>query len=253
MQWLFLFTRRSSLLMIIALLVVFFVTAGLGNWQGRRAQEKRTLAELRDNTLAGAGIEIRAAPLEPQSIDGLKGRVSGRFVPSGTIYLDNRTHKGQAGFYVLTPLLPEAGGPALLILRGWIARDLQDRSRLPAVETSDKVVSIDGLLVARLPQSLQLDAASPPKQSEKLWQYFDLERYAAWFGQPIHPYVMRQFSVSDDRLVREWIHPADAVDKHRAYALQWYSMAAGIALFGLVAAFRVVKGNSTKNRLKEIV
>ncbi len=253
MRWRLLFSDRFSLLTIVAILGLLLATASLGNWQIRRAHEKQLLGEFRDQALAGAGIDITARVLDPQIVDGQKGRVSGRFVPAGTIFLDNRTFKGTAGFYVLTPLAPEAGGPSLLILRGWVARDAQDRTRLPTFETPTGLVSVDGLFNARLPQSLQLNQPGTPSPSEKIWQYFDLDVYSRWFGGPVHPYVLRQMSAMDDRLIREWIHPADAVDKHRAYALQWYSMTAGIAFFGLFAAFRVIKSRSTKSRSKEIV
>ncbi len=253
MRWLVLFSRRTVLLVTVLLTSLGLTTLALGNWQMRRAEEKRTLAEGREKALAGAGVDIRAEPLSPTAVDGMKGRVSGRFEPSGTIFLDNRTYKGQAGFHVLTPLTPLAGGPPLLILRGWVARDANDRARLPVVDTLQDVVSLDGLLVARLPQSLQLGQPAQPKKTEKIWQYFELDGYAQWLGRPIHPYVLRQMSSTNDRLIREWMHPADAVDKHQAYALQWYSMTAGIVLFGLFAAFRVVKDSSTKSRFKEIV
>ena len=246
MRWRLLFSDRTSVLTILAILGLLLGSASLGNWQIRRAQEKQSLAEFRDKALAGAGIDITSRTLDPKIVDGQKGRVSGRFIPAGTIFLDNRTFKGQAGFYVLTPLIPEAGGPPLLILRGWVARDLQDRTRLPVLETTAGVVRVDGLLNARLPQSLQLGQPGLPNPSDRIWQYFDLDLYSRWFGRPVHPYVLRQMSATDDRLIREWIHPADAVDKHRAYALQWYSMTAGIAFFGMFAAFRVVKSRTTK-------
>jgi surfeit locus 1 family protein len=247
------FSRRSVLLAAVGLLILAAITLALGNWQVRRAQEKRTLAELREKALASAALELSSQTLSPQRIDGLKARVTGRFEPSGTIFLDNRTFKGQAGFHVLTPLLPEAGGPPLLILRGWVARNVNDSAQFPVVDTPQGPVTVEGLIVARLPQALQLGEPGRPKPGEKIWQYFDLERYSEWLGQSIHPYVLRQISASNDRLIREWMHPADAVDKHRAYALQWYSMTAGIVLFGLFAAFRVVKDSSTKSRVKETV
>jgi surfeit locus 1 family protein len=45
------------------------------------------------------------------------------------VYLDNRQMNARQGFFVVTPL-QLATGDAVLVQRGWMPRDLTDRSRL---------------------------------------------------------------------------------------------------------------------------
>jgi surfeit locus 1 family protein len=42
---------------------------------------------------------------------------------------------GQPGFYVLTPLQLEGSDGVVLVQRGWVPRNFQDRSLLPPVQT----------------------------------------------------------------------------------------------------------------------
>ncbi|HET7525200.1 MAG TPA: SURF1 family cytochrome oxidase biogenesis protein [Burkholderiaceae bacterium] len=53
--------------------------------------------------------------------------VEGRWLPQQTLYLDNRTEHGVAGFVVVTPLLL-GPGDAVLVQRGWAPRDRAART-----------------------------------------------------------------------------------------------------------------------------
>jgi len=77
----------------------------LGNWQTRRAEEKRAAA----------------ARLESVSL-------TGTFLPKYTVLLDNKLHAGKAGYQVVTPL--QADGGAVLVNRGWVEAP-KTRERLP--------------------------------------------------------------------------------------------------------------------------
>jgi cytochrome oxidase assembly protein ShyY1 len=69
----------------------------LGNWQSRRAEEKRAL---------GARLE--------------QVSVHGEFVAGRSVLLDNKTRRGRVGYEVVTPL---NGGPADGLLREWLRPD----------------------------------------------------------------------------------------------------------------------------------
>jgi surfeit locus 1 family protein len=250
-RWLSLFARRSTLIPTIALFALVAATLALGNWQLRRADEKAQLARARDRALEQGTLDLPLSPTHSPELEGRLARVRGRYDPESSIFLDNRTHLGQAGFHVITALVPEAGGPRVLVLRGWIGRDPADRNRRPELLTPTGLVSIEGLVVTKLAQSLQLSEPMQPNSKQWQWQYFDLQMYAKWLAQPVEPFILRQMSPIDDRLIREWTHPADGVDKHRAYALQWYSMAAALTIFGAFAAFRISQNGALSLRAKE--
>jgi len=64
----------------------------------------------------------------------------------------------------------------------------------------------------------------PPE--EKVWPNLVLERYAKWSGLDLLPVVLQQTNDTGDRLVRDWPRPDFGIEKHKAYALQWYALAA---------------------------
>lgn len=250
-RWLSLFARRSIFIPTIALFALVAITLALGNWQLRRADEKVQLARARERALALGTIDLSLPRPSLTEVEGRTALTRGRFDSESTVFLDNRTHLGQAGFHVITALIPEAGGPRVPILRGWIGRDSADRNRRPDLITPTGLVGIEGLVVNKLAQSLQLSEPMQPKSDQWQWQYFDLQTYSKWLAQPVEPFVLRQLSPIDDRLIREWTHPADGVDKHRAYALQWYSMAGALTIFGAFAAVRVSRNGTLSFRAKE--
>jgi cytochrome oxidase assembly protein ShyY1 len=174
--------------------------------------------------------------------------VQGYLLEEQSIFLDNRTRQGVAGFHVLTPmrLLPAAPddprGQHVLILRGWIARDVADRTRLPALRTPAGVVRIEGLGMTELAQPLLLGGeAGPGPQGSRIWQRMTLPAYAAWAKLPLQPVLIRQLSELDDGLQRDWVQPGGGADKHRAYALQWFAMAGVTALLWVVLGLRAAR------------
>jgi surfeit locus 1 family protein len=237
---------RSSVIPTLAAVAVVALTVSLGNWQLRRADEKAQLQLQRDQALARAPQPIGTGLLDAAATDGQRVSVSGRFDEPHTVFLDNRTRQGVAGFHVLTPMRIEADPPAgdtvryVLVLRGWIARDIAERTRLPPLRTPTGLQRIEGLAIVDLPQPIVLGASAPEgsaadpsaasssgkEASARIWQHLSMPDYARWSGLPMQPVLVRQTVELDDGLARDWVQPAAGVDRHRGYAVQWYAMAA---------------------------
>ena len=215
------------------------LTASLGGWQLRRAEEKTALQAQTDRAATAAPIALGGVLLEADAIAGRAVSVRGRFVPAGTVFIDNRTHQGVAGFHVLTPVKIPESALHVLVLRGWVARDVRDRNRLPAVPTPAGDVDITGLAERSLARTMELQAPAPPGSEDRLWQNFDPAVYRRWSGLTLQPLVLRQSPTSaiDDGLVREWRTAGGDVDKHRAYALQWFAMSAAAAAVTLYLVY----------------
>lgn len=175
----------------------------LGNWQSGRAEDKRT----------AAAAEKRVA-------------LRGTLVARHTLFLDNKIHRGRAGYHVVQPLRLVDGGH-VLVNRGWVAAG-PSRDRLPEVKTPAGEVAIEGVRLARFPRAM----SAGPRPEGRVWQNLEFDEFAAWSGLPLEPYGLEQHSALEDGLEREWPRADAAVDKHRSYALQWYSLAAlSVALF----------------------
>jgi len=71
-----------------------------------------------------------------------------------------------------------------------------------------------------------------------VWQNITLERFSAWSGLALEPYVIEQTSELDDGLVREWPRVDAGIEKHGSYALQWYSLAGLSIVLFLVLNFK---------------
>ena len=217
----------------LAALVVVAVTFSLGNWQVRRADEKRALQAQRDAAERDAPIDLSAAGNDAAALDGRRVRVRGHFVSEFDVFVDNRTHQGVAGFHVLSPLRVAGSNSYVLVLRGWIASDPRERSRVPQVPAPDAEVRVEGIAQRELARTLELGRTPEPAPGDHLWLNVDLDRYRRWSGLAVQLPIVRELTPPqtsqgdfDDGLVRAWPHPGGDVQKHVAYAFQWYSMAA---------------------------
>jgi cytochrome oxidase assembly protein ShyY1 len=114
-------------LALFALLVVIVVTfAELGLWQLHVAQDKgrqQTVQAAADRPVAFVGTVLR--PHTPFPSDGSGRRVvaTGRYDAGGQFLVAPRRLAGTTGYWVVTPLVVEATGATLPVVRGF-ARDL---------------------------------------------------------------------------------------------------------------------------------
>ena len=190
----------------------------LGNWQSRRADEKRA---------AGAAVERAAA----------RGVFDARFV----VLLDNKLLRGRSGYHVVQPLRLAGDGTSrhVLVNRGWIAAG-SARDLLPAVRTPAAEVSIEGVRLPRFPQAF--DPGDVPPRSRPgtpvIWQNVTVEAFRAWSGLALEPTVIEQHSMLDDGLVREWAKPGSGAEVHDSYALQWYSFAVATVVLLVALGWR---------------
>jgi surfeit locus 1 family protein len=223
------FRPRGWAFAAAAIACVAFVS--LGNWQSRRAAEKRELALALDRAMRAAPIELPAA-----ATDVIHRRVAARgiFIPERTVLLDNKLRRGRPGYEVVTPLRLARSPSHVLVNRGWIAAPAS-RAELPQVRTPGGEIRIDGIALERIPHALE-----PMASSGAVRQNVEIPAYAAETGLPLLPLVMEQHSDTGDGLLREWPRPDLGVEKHESYALQWYSFAVLAVILWLVLSFRRV-------------
>jgi surfeit locus 1 family protein len=225
-KWAFALALTASVVMI-----------SLGNWQARRAQEKRDLAA----RVERAGLELPMAvpggALPPETLALRRLLAKGEFLPQFTVLLDNKVYRGRPGYYVVTPLRVAGTSMHVLVNRGWIAAG-QRREDLPEVATPAGEVLVEGLGQARAPRVL---AAGEIPPAGKVWQNLTFEHYAKWSGLALQPVFLEQHSSLPDGLVRDWPRADFGVDKHTGYATQWYLFATVAILIFIVLSFERVR------------
>ncbi len=222
---------------LIATALVVATGISLGNWQTRRAEEKLAIEQaiVERSKLA----PIAAASLKPgqQPEEFRRVNAEGEFLADWPLYLENRPHGAQSGFYLLMPLRIADSGDIVLVARGWFPRDPADRTRIPDVAVPKGRQHIEGGVRSHATRVMQLGEASAVKPGALL-QNIDPAAFAAASGLHVHAFIIEQRNDTHDGLVRDWPAPSAGVDKHRGYAFQWYALAAVAFLFYLITGIR---------------
>lgn len=221
---------RHFVWVTLALCAGVVLTVRLGFWQLSRAQEKQDRHQAIALEQAKPELDTDVLLAQPSYFGSLHRRVNltGRWMPQHTVYLDNRAMNGRAGFWVITPLVLNAN-TRVLVQRGWVPRHQLERTALPPIDTPAGEVHVQGRLSPPPSELLQLGAADAPDHpasgSSRIRQNIDLAQYAAETGAPLVATVLQTGEPSDG-LLRDWPEISAGVEKHHAYALQWFALAA---------------------------
>ena len=231
---------RRRFVILAAALLTMAVTARLGWWQLDRAAQKESLQAAMSSQAAAPALLPDALPSTEAQAELQRYRritLKGTWLPQHTIYLDNRQMQGRPGFFVLTPLrLPR--GDAVLVQRGWLPRDMAERTRIAPYTTPEGEVEVQGRIApwpSRL-ASLGAEAAGPIRQN------LDFADYAAATQLALRPLAVTELAQpgnAGDGLLRDWPLPAIDVAKHYGYAAQWFAFCALTA--GLYVWFQLVR------------
>jgi surfeit locus 1 family protein len=229
-------SRSRFWLVTIAAVLGIAATLALGGWQLSRAAQKEAL---------------QAAIAERKSLTALDGStlaaiknvaeemwrpvvLQGTWLPQHIVFLDNRQMQAKPGFYVLTPL-QLGDGSIVVVQRGWVQRNFQQRDRLPAVATPAGNVTVRGRIA---PPPSKLYAFQGPEVGA-IRQNLDLGEFGAQTRLPLRKDMsVQETGGSSDGLVRDWPEAGSGVEKHYGYAFQWFALATLISI--LYAWFQFV-------------
>lgn len=235
-------------LITIAAVAAMVITASLGRWQLSRAAEKEAVQAVLDARGRMPPIDGRALlaanPGPSPEASSLVHRavvLEGRWLPQHTVYLDNRQMHGRPGFFVLTPLqLEGSGGGVVLVQRGWAARNFQDRTHLPEVQTSgDTVVRVEGRVAPAPSRLYDFQGGDNAQGSSRIRQNLDLAAFRIETGLALANLTVLQTGEAGEGLQRDWPVVGAGVDKHYGYAFQWFGLCGLIAL--LYVWFQIVR------------
>jgi surfeit locus 1 family protein len=211
-------------LVTLATAITMAVTASLGLWQLGRANQKLALqARMDERIQLPAWREtdlLRAA--DPGEAVYRPVQLRGTWVPQASVFLDNRQMKGRPGFFLVTPLRLDGSDQAVLVQRGWVPRDFNDRRRLPTIVTPAGLVEIAGRLAPPPGQLLQLGGAG----EGPIRQNIDLPSFAQETGLSLLNVSVLQTAGDEDGLQREWPQVTLGVEKNHGYAFQWFGLCA---------------------------
>ena len=306
--------RLSSLLALVVLAIVAGTCISLGFWQLDRAAQRDALHEMIERGRSQAPIALNASTPASQLLPWRAATIQGRWSHEHTVLLQNRNLDGRPGYWVATPLQltptpipsnrldavaagsaesatiahseaqeflsrgPGAHAPAVLVLRGWLPRDMQAVEQAPEIPHEEGLLQINGELHSHVPRifelwewaggaSSKLPASLPqPDGTVAQIQNLNLDAYEQATGLNLLPIVLAQTSESlvlaadarndtgqssQAKLIREWPGPALDSDQNRGYALQWFSFS-GIALIAALFVLRsLLRRDPKKQRSKD--
>ncbi|KIF70475.1 membrane protein [Streptomyces sp. AcH 505] len=238
----FLLSRQWVTLTLLAL-VLIPVMIKLGFWQLHRHESK-----VAQNTLIADNLQAKPLPVQdltspghtvPEADYWRRVTATGTYDPAHEVVVRRRTsNDGEVGYHVLIPLVLR-DGRAVIVNRGWIPSN-GDQRAFPKIPATPKgVVTVTGLL-----QGDETTAASgikdvsglPPrqvmlinsKQQERLTGLRVLGGYIAQTAPVPHGGSPEQ------------IHDPDhsSIGPHMAYAVQWWLFVAGVPVGWVVLVRR---------------
>lgn len=218
--------RRPSWFAWLLLLAGLGLFVSAGTWQWQRGAYKDALYADFDSAFQREPLPLAAALAATELPRYQPVLIEGSWVPGREVLLDNRTHRGVPGVWVYSLFQPD-GLPAIYVQRGWLP--WRDRRTPPAVPAANQN-RLQGLLAPPPAAGLKL-GADPSTAWPWVVTAVDLEAAERALGTPLLDSVLLPAG-EEPGFVREFRPQTLSPDKHRGYAVQWFSFAvAAIVLF----------------------
>ncbi len=227
-----------------AALIAIFIRAGC--WQLDRETSKRVLIErtaqvLKQRQRQSLPSQIDALEKANEKTDALMPEwvsISGMFLPD-QLLLDSQRRGQQVGVQVYQRFQPEGSNQTIFIELGWLAMT-PDRT-LPRAVPLNGAHRFEGLWLAPPSAGFAIgDALQPQSDGQLLALRFDRQALAQRFPNTVTDAVVRpdpawqQGYARDLNVLPNTLSP----DKHRAYAVQWFGLAAALAVITIYMSLR---------------
>jgi surfeit locus 1 family protein len=220
-RWSFLLQPRwiAGHVIVIVLTLTF---AALGFWQLDRNDEKHDLDDAAKAAYAAPAPDLPPAGAEPSS--GTRVQATGAYDGDAEVLLRNRVRDGEGGYDVLTALVLD-DGTAIVVDRGWVARNRVDNARDDLAPPTG-TVTVRGPLAA--PRSLTADDTVDERDGRLTLPRVDLDRIEAETGLELRDvYLVAQYQdpAPADGTPSLPTPPPSSDVNHLQYALQWFAFA----------------------------
>jgi len=225
------FDFRPGLWPTLVTLALLPGLVALGLWQLERADWKQGLIDAYENGIQRGPVELewlldsgKLAAYRPVG-------VRGQYDLAHQLLLDNRTYQGHAGYHVLTPLWLPDGESMVLVNRGWVPTGL-DRAVLPELPGPAGPVILEAITSRPPEKRFRLgDAEEGHAGWPKVLQQLDMAELEQLLETRLVPVILLLDASDEHGFVREWQPVYDVTpDKHRAYAMQWFTLAVVLLL-----------------------
>ncbi len=237
------FSFQPSLVLSLVAGCLLALLLSLGNWQLKRADEKRTIMQDYEQRVEQPESELPFPLSDVEQWRYRKVRITGRFENAKQFLLDNQVSRGQVGLQVLTPLKLLYRDQAVLVDRGWVPLG-PDRTQLPDLSVTTGVISLVGTVYAPFKQGYRLGGMDEGHSGwPKLIQYLDFPTMSDRLGYSLAPLTIRLDPNLPNGYRREWQPVSMSPETHLAYALQWFTLAAVLIVIYLALSLKRLPDN----------
>lgn len=225
---------RSTIIATLITVLAISALVKLGLWQLDRANEKQALFD--DFARAQQQqqwLPLTHADVRPERYQGVQ--VSGQFTDNRYFLLDNQIHNSQVGYQVIGLLETEFQSALIPVNLGWVSLG-SSRDQLPQIELPSGPIEVTGWFYH--------PSASPFTRADQMvelgpWplriQHLDSEVLSAALTLSIAPYVVLLSETESIGFPRQWQPNLMPPEKHRAYAITWFSLALACLIIAVIA------------------
>jgi len=222
---------HHKIIFFLSLIFVFIIICiGLGFWQLSRAEYKQ---DLLDTFHKNSQKSINETALRELNLPSAfqKVKIKGHFDNQHIILIDNKTHQGIPGFHVIIPFISSADHHYLVNV-GWYEGNA-DRNQIPIIPSINGDHTIEGFVV--WPQKpMILKTITPLKTWPLLLQWPDIALIKQYTQMNFPDYIIWLPSDQQIGFVKDWSIEVMQPERHIAYAVQWFAMAAILLICGII-------------------
>jgi cytochrome oxidase assembly protein ShyY1 len=243
-----------SHVLVLALIITMI---NLSEWQVRRLDQKKDVnrqivhntkvTPLDLNDAVSTAAKVGAAKLQFRRVTA-----TGTYDPTQEVAIRGHTLNGAPGRWVATPLRTN-GGPAVLVMRGFIPEAVADTDPpINGVEPPSGPVTVTGYLMPTETKGFFGSTDAPTGTLHELSRV-DVKRFAKQFNAPIAPFwiQLQQQTPKNTSKQADLLStvPLPALDEgpHFSYAVQWAIFTA-IAILGYPLILRRVAQQEKRER-----
>jgi surfeit locus 1 family protein len=226
---------RSTIIATLITVLAIFSLVKLGLWQLQRADEKQALFDDFERAQQQQQwLPITSANQLPERYQGVS--VRGQFPSQQYLLLDNQIQDGQVGYHVIGLLQTDFQNTLIPVNLGWISLGAS-REQLPTVTLPEGPITVTGWFYQ--------PTESPFTRADQLielgpWpmriQHLNAGLLSAALELSIAPYVVLLSETENYGFPRQWQPNLMPPEKHRAYAVTWFSLALACLIIALIAA-----------------
>ena len=228
----------KTLLLNGAALALVAIMLKLGMWQLDRSEFKAEKQVTFNQRVAQPAQELASDLVDAKDWSYYRVEIKGQYLPEKGFFVDNVVNNTVTGLLLVTPLKIANSETLILVNRGWLPWG-EDRAFLPIVETPQQQIKLTGLLIPAATGHFYLGNPEQTNEPDNLWLQLDLQRFIKSTDNPVQPLILVLDSGQPGGYEYIWkLQDDNWIARHKAYAVQWFALAATLFLVTLVLNFR---------------